>query len=119
MSFSWTTPALLARQKSVTRRDWKDSYARQFKKGDLVQAYDKSPRYGGKKVGVIRLTEDPKKEMSNLVEDKLDEYVNEGFYYLKKRFNTRDTDDIFNDWVWNPRPLWVVRFEVVSLEGND
>jgi len=59
ISFAWTTEALLQGKKTQTRRFWKDSYAKQFKKGEMVQAYDKNPRAGGKIVAFIRLTKDP------------------------------------------------------------
>lgn len=38
ISFAWTSPALLAGAKTVTRRDWDDSYARRFSAGELVAA---------------------------------------------------------------------------------
>lgn len=66
ISFAWTTPALLAGRKTVTRRLWDDRFAQHFiwafYRGDLVTAYDKNPRNGGKPVATIRLTEKPHKE---------------------------------------------------------
>ena len=59
ISFAKTTPALLAGIKTVTRRFWTAGHAAKFRKGMKVQAWDKSPRYHGKQVGVIRLTEKP------------------------------------------------------------
>lgn len=38
ISFAWTTPAFKARQKTVTRREWSDGYARSFKAGEVVEA---------------------------------------------------------------------------------
>ncbi len=35
ISFGWTSPAVKARRKAKTRRDWKDSHAKKFKPGDL------------------------------------------------------------------------------------
>ncbi len=55
ISFAWITPSLLARLKDVTRREWSDAHAAKFKPGDLVDAWDKSPRFKGKKVAVIRI----------------------------------------------------------------
>lgn len=55
ISFAWTTPALLAGRKTVTRRDWSPEYARRFSAGELVQAYDRSPRLKGKCVATIRI----------------------------------------------------------------
>ena len=42
ISFAWTTEALIQGKKTQTRRFWKDRYAKSFKKGDLIQAYDKN-----------------------------------------------------------------------------
>ena len=56
ISFAWTTPALLAGKKTVTRREWSDAHAAKFKPGDLVDAWDKLPRCkDSKKVAVIRI----------------------------------------------------------------
>jgi len=62
ISFANTTPALLAGIKTVTRRFWTAGHAAKFRKGMKVQAWDKSPRYKGRQVGVIRLTQDPYRE---------------------------------------------------------
>ena len=59
ISFAWTTPALLAGAKTVTRRDWKGRHGMAFHEGDFVQAWDRSPRVGGKQVATIQLTESP------------------------------------------------------------
>lgn len=62
ISFAHTTKALLAGKKTVTRRFWDDRHAAKFRKGMAVQAWDRSPRAGGKCVAVIELTENPYRE---------------------------------------------------------
>ena len=62
ISFAWTTPALLAGRKTVTRREWAHSHAKGFQNAQLVQAYDKAPFLGGKRVAIIRLTQAPRLE---------------------------------------------------------
>jgi hypothetical protein len=67
ITFAWTTPQFLAGIKSVTRRDWSDRTFQQWCKAwderRLVHdAYDKSPRCGGHKVGEFRLTARPYRE---------------------------------------------------------
>ena len=57
ISFGWTSDALVAGAKTVTRRDWKDRFVNQWSKGDQAQAWDKSPRAGGKRIGTIELTQ--------------------------------------------------------------
>lgn len=78
ISFAWTTPALLAGRKTVTRRAgwkpatfkrWQDAWDRQDR---LHDAYDRLPRVGGRKVGTIRLTCRPYLEpMRNMPESDL------------------------------------------------
>ena len=68
ISFALTTDALLACQKTVTRRDWPDKYAAQFQVGNLVQAYDKSPRNGGRCVAIIRIEAKHREPLARLIE---------------------------------------------------
>ncbi len=69
ISYAWTVDALLAGLKDVTRRDWPDKYAAQFKPGDLVQAYDKSARCGGKCRAIVRLEDVRREPLSRLTDD--------------------------------------------------
>ena len=120
ISFSWTTPALLAGRKTVTRREWKESTAKQFKAGDIVQAYNRSPRNGGERVGYIEITRDPYLENLNKMTD--EDFEAEGFNYLehnpdKVAQNAPWADEgpfgYFNDWRKQNHEVWVVRFKVV------
>jgi hypothetical protein len=124
ISFAYTTPALLAGAKSCTRRDWNPSYAARFSEGSLVDAYDKSPRFGGKKVATIRLTEWPRRESMLWMPDS--DYEAEGFQFLYdhvelispagyKQFGIFDKD-AFNWWKASGVVVYVVRFELVSKE---
>ena len=113
ISFAWTTPALLAGRKTVTRREWKDRHASRFHKGDLVTAYDKNPRFGGRPVATIQLTADPVKEMSNEV--RIRDWEDEGFVYLVENshlLNGKTPMGVWRDWILDPRPLYVVRFQL-------
>lgn len=61
LSFAWTTAAFLQGRKRCTRRVWAASHLAQWQRawddGRLVHdAYDKSPRSGGRCVGQFRLT---------------------------------------------------------------
>ena len=79
ISFAYTTPAVKAAVKTVTRRDWSPEYAQQFRDGAWHQAYDKSPRCGGRFIryivqtsialGVLEATPDM-------------DFIEEGFEYL-------------------------------------
>jgi len=64
ITFSLTSDALLRGQKSVTRRDWKQSHManwqRWYDEGKHVHdAYDRIPIAGGQKIAEIRLVERP------------------------------------------------------------
>jgi hypothetical protein len=67
ISFAWTTPQFLDGSKTVTRRDWSDrTFAQWCKAWDdrrlVHNAYDKSPRSKGKKVGTFMMTARPYRE---------------------------------------------------------
>ena len=140
VSFAWTTPALLAGHKTVTRRQWKESHARSIYVGDHLHAYDRSPRVHGKPVAVIEITRDPYLEHTANMPD--DDYDHEGFAYLnalaEQWLATHRLDDALTSadlrvrryyevlredtsrgawlaWKEKNEPLWVVRFRMVKL----
>jgi len=122
ISFGWTWHALLAQpplNKICTRRKWKDEYARRFKAGEKCLAYDRSPRYRGKPVGIVRLTEAPYKEA--LIDMPEEDYFAEGFAYLamhpEKLPKTMPYDvsrEGFKTWKTGGGAMWVVRFEFIE-----
>lgn len=120
ISFGWTVAALKAGHKTVTRRTWNADYARRFKKGDLIAAYDRSPRFGGKQVATIRLTCDPIYEpMSDMPNS---DYWAEGFGYLNENRHLLPKSmpyDVslagFHEWRDDGSNMWVVRFKPVKL----
>ena len=116
ISFAWTTSALLAGRKTCTRRDWSPQYARQFREGDLVDAFNRSPRHGGKKVAVIRLTSVTFENTRDMPDS---DYEAEGFGYLTEigaKVNGATPDELWAEWrgVW--RGMYVVRFKVLDNE---
>jgi len=114
ISFAWTTPALLSGEKTRTRREWSDEYAKRCKVGDLIQAYDKQPRFKGKKVAVIKIIGIKKEDITLMPED---DYFKEGFAYLervgKKIFN-QDPKIAFKEWREEGGKYWVIDFELVE-----
>jgi hypothetical protein len=107
VSFAWTADELIALLKDTTRRDWKDSYAKRFKKGMLVQAYNRSPRFGGHRIAIIRLTRDTYKQALKYVTD-ADEKREGGKWGSAAKFIEA---------MGGPeKVLWVIEFEVVSIE---
>jgi len=67
ISFGWTRDAFIAGRKSVTRRNWTDNYARGVTPGCLMDAYDCSPRAGGRKIAVIRVLSCQREALSRLI----------------------------------------------------
>ena len=126
ISFAYTTPALLARRKTVTRREWAQDYAQRFKPGEYIQAYDRSPRNRGKHVAIIRLTSVTWEPMSAMPAS---DYEGEGFGYLYEHpellpktiwgepVSREDfTPAAFARWQSRRDSMWVVRFELISVE---
>ncbi len=119
ISFAWTTPALLAGAKTMTRRDWKPEHAACFHAGDLVDAWNRSPRVGrgagARKVATIRITHEPYQQMSDALHQR--DVFDEGFPWLAEHGEAETVAAIVSDWTYQPQMLWVVRFELVGVES--
>ena len=112
ISFAWTTPALLAGAKTMTRREWLAAHGSRFHAADLVDAYDHSPRAHGKKVATIRLTRAPYQAWStDLTEE---DYDREGFNWLKAHGLWQEVGEVVEAWARERRLLYVVEFELVE-----
>ena len=122
ISFGFTAPAIVAREKTVTRRDWTDSYASRFKSGEVVQAWSKQPRFGGVKIAEIRLTQAPYRQ--HLTRMRNSDYEAEGFHYLDEIGHKPPPSSGFHDFSWREfcrwrkegGIVWVVRFRIVRVE---
>lgn len=105
--------------KTVTRRDWKPSYAESFSVGEELQAWNRNPRAGGWRVGTIRLTHAPRPQYTNETPDA--DYEAEGFRYLERhglRIWGMLPSELWMDWHERPEILYVVRFELVEVVSN-
>jgi hypothetical protein len=116
ISFAWTTQALLEGKKTVTRRDWNDRYAKTYHKDDIVQAYSKNPRCGGKKIAEIRLTADPYKQWLHEMTD--EDEIKEGHLWgnaeeYRKSFVSKSFS------IGKDKKVWVIEFEIVIQEARD
>ena len=80
ISFGHTWPALVARAKSVTRREWKASHAKSFRAGDQVLALDRDRRAGGQPIAELRLVDDVRPE--RMIEMPDSDYAAEGFAWF-------------------------------------
>lgn len=130
ISFGWTWPAVVAKKKTETRRNWKDDYATSFKEGEMIQAYDFSPRSGhGKFIAGIRIKSVTREDLCFMVEE---DYIAEGFHFLDRhqqmipdvkgspiaqhkgeRYPCRS---FFDAWRQVPGMVWVVRFEILIVD---
>ena len=127
ISFGYTWPAFVAREKSCTRRDWKANYAHAWQAGEEFAAYDVSPRFGGQQIGVGRLVAAPYLEpLANMPDC---DYAAEGFKWLtqctyllgptakKQVWYPADLAG-FERWRTSGGRLYVIRFEIVSVEAS-
>lgn len=126
ITFRDTHHALVAGDKTVTRRDWKRSYANRFRQGEILQAYDKTQRAGGRKIGDIQLTAYPALEPNRKITD--EDYILEGFNYYQDHLGHFMYDNSgfrvpkytyrteFDKWRKSDGAMWVVRFKVLALD---
>ena len=121
ISFGKTTPALLAGRKTVTRREWAAKHAASFSAGELVQAWNQSPRVkGSRRVGTIRLTAAPYLQSTAIAPPR--DWEGEGFAYMEEHAmdlpwhrRTVSPSTLWRNWYESPVDLWVVRFELVEV----
>mgnify|MGYP001617316838 CR=1 FL=1 len=130
ISFGWTWPAVVAKEKCVTRRDWNDKYALSFEPGEICHAWDFSPRSGhGKWIADIKIKDVYFQNTSYLKDN---DYVKEGFLFLDDHkllipqvkgsplLNYIGDYDpchkFFLDWKEENKDVWVVEFEVKTVD---
>lgn len=80
ISFAWTTPAVVAGEKTCTRRFWQPKQAESFRPGDYVQAWTRSPRIGGEFVRYIRLVSVCTETLESMPDA---DFIAEGFDFLR------------------------------------
>jgi hypothetical protein len=126
ISFAYVAPAVTAGRKNVTRRGWDDAYAQRFREDQRAQAWDKSPRFGGKRIAIIRLTANPTWEPLSDMPD--EDYEGEGFAYLHEAGHVPPKSsglgdfsfESFDRWRSGGGFIWVIRFENVEvIDGAD
>ena len=111
ISFAWTTEAFLSNRKTRTRREWPDDYAAKFKVGDTVQAYDKQPRFHGKRIGYAVIKGLKKESISEMPDE---DFEREGFAFMQEhglKIFGKEPRKAFDDWRAQQREYWVVDFQ--------
>ena len=108
ISFAKTVEPLIQGRKSVTRREWTPEYGSKFRKGHICQAYDRSPRNGGHRIGFIRITREPYQE---ILYDMPDSHLErEGGLWKRKQ-------DFWCEFEGGASAIvWVVEFEWLGAE---
>lgn len=128
-SEGYVWPAFVALAKSVTRRQWTKKTAAHYVKGFVFDAYDTMPYAGGVLIGRGRVTRDA--YLQNLRDCPDSDYEAEGFAWLnahpqcipkaaaKEVWVKEDCSrNAFNQWRWLGLDVWVVHFEIVSVEDS-
>ena len=116
ISFAWTTAALTSGNKTCTRRNWSDDYARMFRAGTKCQGWDRSPRIGGRQVAVISLTRDAYAQSTGSMTEA--DYEAEGLAWMEqtgKLIRGKTPRQFFEDWKAADELVYVVRFQLMQL----
>ena len=126
IAFAHTTAALLAGVKTVTRRDWTADYAAKFQEGEIVQAWDRSPRVHGRRLGLIQLTSAPTFEP--LTAMPTSDYADEGFEWMHRHPETLPKTvwgkpfhsymvghPWFHEAQQSDHRMWVIRYELIDV----
>ncbi|HEC92628.1 MAG TPA: hypothetical protein ENI51_06530 [Candidatus Atribacteria bacterium] len=117
ISFAWTSEAFKAGRKTVTRRKWSHEYAQRFKKGDICQAFDRQPRYGGKRIGYLKIVKDLYWECISDMPDS--DFEAEGFAFMKEqklKIWGEKPEIAFANWKKTKDYYWVIRFKKIDME---
>ena len=118
ISYAWTTPAVVARRKTRTRRSWSPSYADKFRENSICQAYDKGPRVGGKLIDYILIVRKP--WIQNTRDLSEEDYELEGFACLDeygffcKGLNGLSGREFLDQWKKAAEDVYVVDFRYVD-----
>lgn len=116
ISFGWTTPALLAGEKTCTRRDWTPGHAARFKAGELVAAWNALPRVVSKQPRQVATVRIESVRWSNEYPD--EDFEKEGFKYLDGlgiTINGVRPTALWRAWRRQKPYFFVVRFQLVEV----
>ena len=117
LSFGWPgmMEAVLAERKTVTRRDWSDSYASRFQQGDIVTAYNRQPAWGGRPFALIEIQRIEREPLSRLLRNAdyaMLELVREGYDPAACLEPAEEFSTLFGD-LRHGDP-WRIEFRLVS-----
>jgi len=85
--------------------------------GRIHDAYDRQPRFGGRKIGTFTIIAMKKEHMSTMPDE---DYEREGFKFMEENrieIWGKEPRQAFEDWRETDDTLWVVDFEITSVIG--
>lgn len=119
ISFAWTTDAFNIGVKYRTRRSWKNNYAQKFIKAfhnnNTIGALNKDFRFGGKRIGNLKLIEIPFQQLTSKMSEF--DYKAEGLYWMEKqgiKIQGLNPRDFFENWKTSNEMVWVVTFTKIT-----
>jgi hypothetical protein len=119
ISMAYVTPAFVAEKKCVTRRDWKDTYAKSFEEGEHLAVFDRQKRFGGEQIGEMELAEKPYKENLSAWAGREEElYEMEGFAFMEDKNIVPQHAPLLKlayTWVEMAQDMWVVPFNTLKV----
>ena len=120
ISFAWTSDAFATRNKDMTRRYWKQHHALKFKQNMIVDAMDKLPYRGGKKIGEIKILKLPYQQRTGQMTET--DYRREGLLWMEQNNKTikgKKPRLFYEDWKEKNELVWVVEFETIFTKLDD
>jgi len=119
ISFAWTTDPFLADAKDMTRRYWTIRHAMFFRKGMIVDAYDRLPHRKGKKIGEIKILKKPYPQPTGQMTE--EDFKREGLEWMQKnnqKIKGQDARAFFEEWKQKNDTVWVLEFEKLPWDKS-
>jgi len=117
VSIGWLGEAAISGFKKLTLQPWTAVKAAQYEKGDLVDLFDKPPSSGGKKLGIVRITQTPYQIRTN--ELTKSDFSAMGFDYLRSKGIKSPTGqtigEIEEELENKPSRMWAIHFTIEQL----
>jgi len=120
ISFAWTEKPFIANAKDMTRRYWKDTYAKRFDVMPVfMKALNKLPFVNGsKQIGEIMMYNIFQQKTGEMTET---DYIREGLFWMEENnllINDKHPRDFFEEWKENNDLVWVIEFKKVRDENH-
>jgi len=114
ISFAWTADAFTTYNKDMSRRYWKKDHALKFKPNMIVDAMDRLPHRGGKRIGEIKIIKRPWQQPTGQMTEI--DYRREGLLWMEQQgmlIKGQKPRVFFEEWKEKDEVVWVVEFETL------